>query len=91
MTLWCEDSLVGSVSLPLFEFTHDGQDKKSLSIDLGDLDVTMWVPIEKKLTRNSFWKSLEKLLVLWGKCVQNVFLDLTLEFYSQDFVDLLNE
>lgn len=91
MALWCEHSLVGSVSLSLFELTHNSQDKKSFSIDLGDLHITMWVSIEKQLTRNGFWKRLEKLLVLWRESVQDVFLDLTFEFNGKDLINLLDE
>lgn len=91
MALWSEDTLVSTISFSLLELTHDSQDKKSFGINLGDLHVTVWVPVKKKLTRNGLWKGLEKLLVLWGECAQDVFLDLTLEFVCKDFIDFLDK
>lgn len=64
VTLWSENTLVGAGCFTLLELTHNSKDEQSLSIDLGDLNVTVWVPVKEQLTRDGFWQCLEKLLVL---------------------------
>ena len=52
MTLWEEFALVNSNLSSIFEFSHDHQNKESLCINLGHLDISMRISIKQELARN---------------------------------------
>jgi len=91
VTLGLERSLVDSDLPSILEFLLDHQDQEPLSVDLGDLNVTVRISVEKELGGDGSWQSREQRSRGFGQGRKDVGLDISGELLGENLVDLSDE
>ena len=91
MALWLEVATVAIISLTYLELFLYHEDQKLLSVNLGDLYITVRVSIEEELLGDTHRQYVEKGLASDCQVFADVLSDIALKFTRDKFVDLSNE